>query len=95
MSAAVEAPDSHYDYTAFTYTRDYPADYTYWVSIDGADPVSQILDINVYLEAMNGTLPAQTSSAALFSAAADDALEVIELVHTQIYTELLPGIVAD
>ena len=87
----IVAPDTYYDYTSLNYTRDYLTDYTYWVSIDGADPVSKTLDINAYLEAINGTLPAQTNSAALFAAAADDALEVIELVHTQIYTELLPG----
>jgi len=81
--------DTYYDYSGFDYTRDYPTDYSYWVSIDGADPVSRTLDINAYLDVVNGTLP--DGSAALFAAAADDSLEVIELVHTQIYTEVLPG----
>ena len=79
-----------YDYSSLTYTRDYPADYSYFVSIDGADPVAKTLDINAYLEVINGTLPTD-GGAVLFAAAADDALEVIELVHTPIYTEILPG----
>ena len=86
-------PGVYYDYTDFAYTRDYPTEYTYWVSIDGALPVTATLDINAYLadESVNGELPPATDFAALFAAAADDALEVIELVHTQIYTEILPG----
>lgn len=91
ITGAVEAPDTYYDYSDFTYSRDYATDYTYWVSIDDAAPVEKTLDINAYLDAVNGTLPADGEYAALFAAAADDALEVIELVHTQIYTEILPG----
>jgi hypothetical protein len=65
------------------------------VSIDGALPTTATLDINAYLadESVNGELPDAGDYAALFAAAADDALEVIELVHTQIYTEILPGTV--
>lgn len=81
-----------YDYSSITYTRDYPTDYSYYVSIDGADPVSMTLDINAYLDAINGGLPTD-GGAILFSAAADDALEIIELVHTQVHTEVLPGTV--
>ena len=82
----------YYDYASFSYARDYPADYSYYVSIDEADPVPMTLDVNAYLEAVNGALPTD-GGAILFSAAADDALEVIELVHTPIYTEILPGTV--
>lgn len=89
----VVAPDSFYSYSTFTYDRTYPTDYSYWVSIDGADPVSMTLDINDYLLAVNGALPAADEYASLFATAADDALEVIELVHTQIHTEILPGTV--
>ena len=94
ISGVVEA-GGYYDYSTFEYSRDYPTDYTYWVSIDGALPVTATVDINAYLadETVNGELPAPDDYAALFAAAADDALEVIELVHTQIYTELLPGTV--
>lgn len=82
----------YYDFTSLSYTRDYPDNYSYYVSIDGADPVPMTLDINAYLDAINGALPTD-GGAILFSAAADDALEVIELVHTPIYTEILPGTV--
>lgn len=91
IADVVEQGD-YYDYSSLTYTRDYPTDYSYFVSIDGADPVTKTLDINAYLDAINGALPTD-GGAILFSAAADDAVEVIELVHTQIYTEVLPGTV--
>jgi hypothetical protein len=96
IAGVVEA-GVYYDYTDFAYTRDYPTEYTYWVSIDGALPVTATLDINAYLAdpSVNGELPESTDYAALFAAAADDALEVIELVHTQIYTEILPGTIED
>jgi hypothetical protein len=96
IAGVVEAGD-YYDYTDFAYTRDYPTDYTYWVSIDGALPVTATLDINAYLTdaSVNGELPDAADYAALFAAAADDALEVIELVHTQIYTEILPGTIVE
>lgn len=91
--AGVVDPGEYYDYSTFEYTRDYPTEYTYWVSIDGALPVTATLDINAYLadESVNGELPGAEDHAALFAAASDDALEVIELVHTQIHTEILPG----
>jgi hypothetical protein len=91
--SGVVDPGVYYDYSTFEYSRTYPTDYTYWVSIDGALPVTATLDINVYLAAVNGELPNAEDYAALFAAASDDALEVIELAHTQIYTELLPGTV--
>lgn len=93
--AGVVEPGDYYEYSTFEYTRDYPTDYEYWVSIDGALPTTAVLDINAYLAdaSVNGALPDSADSAALFAAAADDALEVIELVHTQIHTEILPGTV--
>ena len=96
ITGTADPDDTYYDYSGFDYERDYPTDYTYWLSIDGADPISKTLDVNAYLDAVNGDLPSPTEeypdvSAALFAAAADDALEVIELMHTQIYTEALPG----
>lgn len=96
ISGVVEA-GVYYDYSTFEYSRDYPTEYTYWVSIDGALPVTATLDINAYLadESINGELPDADDYAALFAAAADDALEVIELAHTQIYTEILPGTIAE
>lgn len=82
----------YYDFTSLNYSREYPTDYSYFVSVDGADPVLMTLDINAYLEATNGNLPSD-GGAILFAAAADDALEVIELIHTQIHYEILPGTV--
>lgn len=94
IAGVVEAGE-YYDYTDFIYSRTYPESYDYWYSPDGiVAPISLTLDINAYLadESVNGELPAATDYAALFAAAADDALEVIELVHTQIVTgEILPG----
>ncbi len=92
ISGVVE-PGDYYSYSTFEYTRDYPTTYEYWVSIDGALPTTATLDINAYLadDTVNGALPDSDDYAALFAAAADDALEVIELVHTQIHTETLPG----
>jgi len=81
----------YYDYDGFSYTRDYPDDYTYFLQV-GDEVETRTLDVNVYLADVNGGLP--TGDAALFAAAADDALEVIELVHTQIHTVELPGTVA-
>ena len=40
---------------------------------------------------LDRSLRAHRDLAALFATASDDALEVIELVHTQIHTEVLPG----
>lgn len=91
--AGVVDPTDYYDYSGFIYARDYPTDYTYFYSVDDGTTVqSATLNINDYLTAINGSLP-DGSGVLLFSAAADDALEVIELMHTQIYfiTEPLPG----
>ena len=83
--------EDYYDYSSFTYSRTYPADYTYYYfDTDGVTVLSATLDINAYLEAVNGSLPTD-GGITLFSVAADDALEVIELVHTQIHEGLLPG----
>lgn len=76
----------YYLYDGFTYTREFPTDYTYFY-MDGDDVKSATLNINDYLAAINGDLP--TGSTALFAAAADDAVEVIELIHTQIHDAII------
>lgn len=87
----VVKPGEFYDYSTFTYDRTYPTDYTYFYTVDGgATVLSAVLNINDYLNSVNGELPSD-GGAILFAAAADDALEVIELIHTQIYSEILPG----
>ena len=90
IAGVVPDADTYYDFKGFTYDRDF-GETTYWVSIDGADPVTMTIDLDAYLEAINGTLPDTNEFAAMFTAAADDALEVIEFVHTTVHTEILPG----
>ena len=92
IADVVADADSYYDFKGFTYDRDF-GETTYWVSIDGADPVTMTIDLDAYLEAINGALPDNSEFAAMFTAAADDALEVIEFVHTTVHTEILPGTV--
>jgi hypothetical protein len=82
------------DFTDFAYTRSFPDNYVYlWAPDTETEPVYKTLDVNVYLDGINDPLPADGEFAALFAAAADDALEVIELVHTQIVisADPLPG----
>ena len=80
-----------YDFSGFTYDRDFD-NVTYFYTLDGGTTVqSATLDVDVYLQAINGDVPSVGEFAALFATAADDALEVIELTHTQIHYEVLPG----
>jgi len=85
VSGVVDSGD-YYVYSGFTYTREFPTDYTYFY-MDGEDVKTASLNINDYLAAINGDLP--TGSTALFATAADDALEVIELIHTQIHDAII------
>lgn len=86
--------DSYYDFSTFTYDRNFATDYTYVVTLDGGQTFDNAtLDINAYLDEINGALPDANDKADLFAAAADDAVEVIELIHTQVHTEILPGTV--
>lgn len=88
----VKAGD-YYDFKTFSYVRDYPTDYIYNYTLDGGVTIlSATLNINDYLEAVNGNISGD-SGVTLFTDAADDAVEVIELLHTQIYSEILPGTV--
>jgi len=85
---------SYYDYEDFSYNRDdYPTDYVYFY-MDGTELKTATLDINLYLadDTINGALTSD-GGATLFAAAADDAVEVIELIHTQIHDAILPGTV--
>jgi len=88
IAGLVAAADEAYDFSSFTYEREYDTTYDFWYSPDGlVAPEQKTLDINAYLDYVNGTLPADGEFAALFAAAADDAVEVIELIHTQIVTD--------
>lgn len=96
---------NYYDYTGFSYVRDYDDDangdgtidpYTYYYfDTDGTTVLSAELWIDDYLALTNGDLPSSTDYAALFAQASDDALEVIELVHTQIHDAQLPGTIPE
>jgi hypothetical protein len=88
LIAGLVAADDYYKFDDFTYFRDYSDSYTIWYSPDGlVAPVPKTMDIDDYLQYVNGTLPDDEEKAALFAAAADDAVEVIELLHTQIVTD--------
>lgn len=81
----------YYDFSTFSYTRDFPTDYVYNYTLDGGVTIlSATLNINDYLEAVNGSITGD-AGVTLFTDAADDSVEVIELLHTQIYSEILPG----
>jgi hypothetical protein len=80
------------DYSSFNYDRtiyDRTVSYFY---MDGDEVKSATVDLKAYLEATQPTL-VNTSGITLFSIAADDALEIVELIHTQIHEGLLPGTV--
>jgi hypothetical protein len=80
-----------YDFSTFSYTRDFPTDYVYNYTLDGGVTIlSATLNVNDYLAAVNGDITGD-SGVTLFTDAADDSVEVIELLHTQIYSEILPG----
>lgn len=80
-----------YDFSKFTYVRDYPTDYVYNYTLDGGVTIlSATLNVNDYLAAVNGDITGD-KGVTLFTDAADDSVEVIELLHTQIYSEILPG----
>ncbi len=92
--AGVVQPGDYYDYSTFTYDRDtaYPGTVTYYLQTgDTLEP--RTVDVSTYLDAVNGSVPADVAYASLFATAANDALQVIELVHDQIYTDELPGTV--
>jgi hypothetical protein len=83
----------YYDFSTFSYTRDYPTDYVYNYTLDdGVTILSATLNVNDYLAAVNGSITGD-AGITLFTDAADDSVEVIELLHTQIYSEILPGTV--
>lgn len=88
ITGVVEA-DEFYVYDGFTYDREYPTVDYFYLDPDTGLPKASTIDLNVYLEDVNGALP--DGDAALFAAAADDALEVIEFLHTQIHPGILPG----
>jgi hypothetical protein len=83
-------PGEYVDYTDVSYDRSfYDEDLSYFY-MDGEEVVSGIVNLEDYLNAIN---PVEGTEAGitLFAIAADDAIEIIELVHTQIHDAALPG----
>ncbi len=86
--------DSYVDYGDFDYDRsiyDQTVKYVYTLD-DGLTYNNATVNLKDYLTATQPELEG-ASGITLFSIAADDALEVVELIHTQIHTSVLPGTV--
>lgn len=80
----------YYDYSDVDYDRSvYDVTYNYFYT-SGDQVLSATLNLKDYLEATQPALNDATGIT-LFAIEADDALEVIELIHTQIQESLLPG----
>lgn len=84
-------PGTFYDYTEFTYDRStiYNEDVNYFY-MDGDEVESATVNLQAYLDATQPEIT-NASGITLFSIAADDALEIVELLHTLIHDDLLPG----
>ncbi len=88
----VAAPATFYSYEGLDYDRTiYNTTVDYFYMNEG-DVESGELNLMEYLEATQPDLTGAVGIT-LFSIAADDALEIVELVHTQIHDEELPGTV--
>ena len=84
LTGTPDTPD-YIDYSGLTYDRSvYDEDYTYFYYV-GTVPTADTINLKSYLEYINGTLP--TGAAAIFAAAADDALKIIELIHDEVRDE--------
>ncbi|NNC67201.1 MAG: hypothetical protein HKN83_04115, partial [Gammaproteobacteria bacterium] len=82
--------DTYFNYTTFDYNRsDYDVTYDYFYQ-SGEEVLSATLNLKDFLDATQPTLSG-AEGVTLFSIAADDALQVIDLVHTQIHEAQLPG----
>ncbi len=91
----VPAGEDYVDYGDMTYDRSlYDAVVFYhYYDTDGVTVLNASVNLKDYLEATQPALPAE-GGITLFSVAADDALEVVEIIHSQIHEGLLPGTVA-
>lgn len=88
----ISTESTPYDYSTFTYDRtEYDTTVSYYYT-DGDEVKQATVNLKDFLDA---TQPITTtdSGITLFSIAADDAVEVIELLHTQIHPAELPGTV--
>jgi hypothetical protein len=78
------------DYSSVSYDRSlYDQEVSYYYQ-DGEDVLSGTVNLAAYLEAIN-PISGSEEGITLFAIAADDAVEIIELIHTQIHDAPLPG----
>ncbi len=92
MYDLVPADADYVSYEGMTYDRsvyDTTVNYNYY-DVDGTTILSGTLNLRDYLEATQPVLPGD-DGIVLFTVAADDALQIIELIHTQIHDAELPG----
>ena len=90
----VPSGEDYVDYSSMTYDRsvyDATVDYHYY-DTDGTTVLNATVNLKDYLVATQPELPSD-GGVTLFTVASDDALEVVELIHTQIHTTVLPGTV--
>lgn len=78
------------DYTTFTYDRSIYDKYVSYFYMDGDEVKSAFVNLSDYLAVTQPSLDG-ASAITLFSIASDDALEIVELIHTQIHENELPG----
>jgi hypothetical protein len=85
--------DTYYNYTDFDYDRsDYDVIHDYHYR-SGDEVLSDTVNLKDFLQATQPAL-GDAKGVTLFSLAADDALEVIEVIHTQAHEAQLPGTLA-
>jgi len=91
----VPGGEDYVDYSSMSYDRSIyntVVDYHYY-DTDGVTVLNATVNLKDYLEATQAALP-DDGGITLFTVASDDALEVVELIHTQIHASVLPGTVA-
>jgi len=88
----VPAGEDYVDYEGFSYDRTFYDRTVSYFYMDGDEVKSATVNLEDYLTLTQPALDG-ASGITLFSLAADDALEIVELIHTQIHEGLLPGTV--
>jgi hypothetical protein len=83
----------YFDYSDVTYDRTkYDYEVSYYYTPDGGTTVIQSnVNLMDYLDTTNSVDVSSLDGATLFTVQSDDALEIIELMHTQIHDGPLPG----
>lgn len=83
-------PGEYVDYTSVSYDRSFYDDDVSYFYMDGENVVPGTVNLEDYLNAIN-PIAGTEEGITLFAIAADDAVEIIELIHTQIHDAALPG----